>query len=232
MMVIFVRKKIITFSLLILVFLLLGGVLHRYWQKDITTINPIYIGNTEEKAVAIMVNVDWGEEILPGLLEIFQEKEVKATFFITGHFAKKHPEITLKIAEAGHEIGNHGYSHPHPDKLSVEQNKKEITDTENVLREMKINFAPIFASPYGEHGKSVLQAADELGYQLIMWTLDTIDWQNPAPETILRRILPRADNGSLILMHPKECTVEALPDLIDALQKEGFSFKKVTELIS
>lgn len=232
MKVIFVRKEIISFSLLILAFLLLGVLFQSYWQKDITTINPIYIGNTDEKAVALMVNVDWGAEILPQLLEIFQEKEVKATFFITGRFAKKNPEITLKIAEAGHEIGNHGYSHPHPDKLSIEQNKKEITDTENVFKEMKINCAPIFASPYGEHGHTVLQAADELGYQLVMWTLDTIDWQNPAPETILKRILPRADNGALILMHPKECTVDALPELIDALRKQGFSFKKVTELIS
>jgi peptidoglycan/xylan/chitin deacetylase (PgdA/CDA1 family) len=64
-----------------------------------------------------------------------------------------------------------------------------------------------------------------------MWTLDTIDWQDPSPEVILKRILPKADHGSLILMHPKECTLQALPTLIDSLHQEGYFFKKVTEII-
>jgi len=232
MQIILVRKKIISFSLIVLVLLLIGSFLHSYFQKDVQTIQPIYIGNTSEKAVALMVNVDWGEDLIPGLLKIMEEKKVTATFFITGRFAKKYPEIIRQIAAAGHEIGNHGYAHPHPDQLSLEQNKKELTDTENVFKDLQIAYAKIFASPYGEHGDNVLQAANELGYQVIMWTLDTVDWQNPSPGMILERILPRADNGSLILMHPKECTVQALPDLIDALQKDGFAFKKVSEIIS
>lgn len=194
-------------------------------------INPIYIGDTQEKAVALMFNVDWGEEIIPGLLDVLKEKQVKATFFISGRFAKKFPEITLKIAKEGHEIGNHGYSHPHPNKINLEQNINEIIVTEKAFQELKINIARIFAPPYGEHGKIVLQAADSLGYKTIMWTLDTIDWQDPSPEVILRRILPKADHGALILMHPKECTLRALPTLIDSLQKEGYHFKKVTEII-
>lgn len=228
----YIRTKIVTISLLILGILLVGGVLHGYFQEDVTTINPIYIGNTGEKAVALMVNVDWGEEILPRFLAVLEEKKINATFFITGRFAKKYPELTAQIFAAGHEIGNHGYSHPHPDKLSVEQNKKEILDTEKVFRDLKVEWARIFASPYGEHGLRVLQAAHDLGYKTIMWTLDTIDWQEPSPETIMERVLSQADNGALILMHPKECTVEVLPELIDALRQEGFSFKKVTEIIS
>lgn len=232
MQIILIRKKIISLSMLILALLLIGGFLHSYLQKDVQTIQPIYIGNTTEKAVAFMVNVDWGEELIPDLLNIMEGKKVTATFFITGRFAKKYPEIIKQIAEDGHEIGNHGYSHPHPDKLTLEQNKKELTDTETVFRDLQIDCAKIFASPYGEHGDNVMQAANELGYQVIMWTLDTVDWQNPSPGMILERILPRADNGSLILMHPKECTLQALPDLIGSLKKEGFAFKKVSEIIN
>jgi len=70
------------------------------------TLNPIYIGDTKEKAVALMFNVDWGEEVIPEILTVLEEKEVKATFFITGRFAKKFPELVKTIAHAGHEIGN------------------------------------------------------------------------------------------------------------------------------
>ena len=200
-------------------------------NKTEPTINPIYMGDTQEKAVALMFNVDWGDEILPDLLEVLDEEKIVATFFVSGKFAKKFPQLVANIAANGHEIGNHGYSHPHPDKLNVEQNAKEITDTEKVFQETKINSAKIFAPPYGEHGKAVLQAADSLGYKTIMWTLDTIDWQDPTPEVIINRILPKADHGSLILMHPKSCTLQALPQLIKSLREQDYQFKKVTEII-
>lgn len=225
------KRKIIWYLAILLLFILVFFVCSNFLNRSLPTINPIYIGDTREKALAFMFNVDWGEEIIPDILEVLKEKDVQATFFISGRIAKKSPEIVLKIAEAGHEIGNHGYSHPYPDKLNLEQNVKEITDTEKVFQELKINATKLFAPPYGEHGKIVLQAADSLGYKTIMWTLDTIDWQDPSPEIILKRILPKADNGSLILMHPKKCTLQALPTLIDSLKKEGFLFKKVTEII-
>ena len=162
MYVFFISKGRIAWFLMIILLLIMGFVFCSYFvNKTQPTINPIFMGDTQEKAVAFMFNVDWGEEILPDLLEVLKEK-VTATFFISGKFAKKFPQLVANIAENGHEIGNHGYSHPHPDKLSVEQNMKEITDTEKVFQEIKKNSAKIFAPPYGEHGQSVLKAADSL----------------------------------------------------------------------
>ena len=232
MYVFFISKGRIIWYLTIILLLVMGFVFCSYFvNKTEPTINPIYMGDTQEKAVAFMFNVDWGDEILPDLLEVLKEEKVKATFFISGKFAKKFPQLVSSIADNGHEIGNHGYSHPHPDKLNLEQNKKEITDTEQIFQDLQINSAKIFAPPYGEHGKSVLLAADSLGYKTIMWTLDTIDWQDPTPEVLLNRILPKADHGSLILMHPKSCTLQALPRLINSLREQDFQFKKVTEII-
>jgi len=232
MHVFFISKGRIIWYLTIVLLLILGFVFCNYFvNKTEPTINPIYMGNTQEKAVALMVNVDWGENIIPDLLKVFKEKEVTATFFISGKFAQKFPELVVSIFNSGHEIGNHGYSHPHPDKLNLEQNMKEIKDTEAVFQELKINSAKIFAPPYGEHSKIVVQAANSLGFKTIMWTLDTIDWQDPTPEVILNRILPKVDHGSLILMHPKNCSLQALPSLIDSLSQDGYQFKKVTEII-
>ncbi len=232
MYIIFFRKKHLLLFIGFILVLVLGCFLYFYFrEKSVPAVNPIYLGNTQNKAMAFTINVDWGEDILPGMLEVFRSKNVKGTFFITGRFAKKFPGIVQQIAKEDHEIGNHGYSHPHADNLSLEQNKKEIADTEKVLQELGITVSKIFAPPYGEHKPHVVSAAEALGYKTIMWTADTVDWQNPSPELLKQRILSKADNGVIVLMHPKKCTLNALPSLIDALQSKGFALKKVTEIL-
>lgn len=215
--------------LLILALMIAGNC--RDDARDLPVINPIYIGDTREKAVALMFNVDWGEDILPGILDVLQQKQVIATFFITGRFASKYPELVKAIGESEHEIGNHGYSHPHPDKISLEQNMEEISKTEKVFTQLGVSTGKIFAPPYGEHKPHVLQASSALGYKTILWTLDTIDWKEPPPAAIVDKVAGKADNGSLILMHPKKCTLEALPVLIDRLQAQQYVMKTVTNII-
>lgn len=179
MYVIYLRKKRI-YAVLSLIALLtvLAWLTFKYFTMHTKVLSPIYLGNTEDKAVALMFNVDWGEEVVPALLQILQDHQIRATFFITGRFAKKFPEVLQKIAAGGHEIGNHGYSHPHSDKLNQAQNTKEIEETEKVLSGLNIKYSKIFAPPYGEHMEHVLAAADSLGYKTIMWTADTVDWKN------------------------------------------------------
>lgn len=226
------RKRPIVLALgVILGLLILYNIFSHIFIKKVPVLNPIYIGNTGEKALALMVNVDWGEDILPDMLNVFQNKNVKATFFVTGKFAKKFPQLVKDIVEQGHELGNHGYSHPHPDKISVEENKNEITITEKIFQELNVGYSKIFAPPYGEHKSHVIKAAESLQYKTVLWTVDTIDWKEPAPETIQQKIISKADNGILILMHPKKCTLQALPKIIDELQKKEYVFKTVTEII-
>ncbi|MCR4440916.1 MAG: polysaccharide deacetylase family protein [Peptococcaceae bacterium] len=200
-------------------------------KASVPAVNPVYIGNTQEKAVAIMVNVDWGEKVLPAMIKMFKNKRIEATFFITGRFAQKNQELVQEIARSGFEIGNHGYSHPHPNSMGLEQNKNEIIKTEQVLTGLNVKVSKIFAPPYGEHQQHVLKAANSLGYKTIMWTIDTLDWQDPSPEAIIKKVLSKADNGALVLTHPKECTVAALPAVIDALRAQDFSFKTVTGIL-
>ena len=231
-MIFIIRKKHLLYLLSLVVLLLaVWFMLNNYKQQEIPTVNPIYLGNTLEKALALMINVDWGEDIIPAMLTVLEEKNVKATFFVTGRFAKKFPQLVQNIAAKGHEIGNHGYSHPHADKISLEMNQKEITDTQKVFEMLSIPNVKLFAPPYGEHRTHVLQAADLLGYQTIMWTVDTLDWKAPSPEVIYQKIVSMADNGILILMHPKQCTLNSLPSVLHALQKENYSFKTVSEII-
>lgn len=226
----------------LMVVLLLGLVFEQKIVAVITSVpEPIDQIKTTERAMALTINVDWGEEYLLGILEVLDRKKAKATFFITGRWAKKNPELVKEIASRGHEIGNHGYSHPHPDRISIAANEEEIMKTEKIVQGITGIKMKYYAPPYGERGTPGLRAAQNLGYQTILWTLDTVDWRpESTPEVIAKRILNPAirfgikptREGAIILMHPKENTLSALPSILEQLTRDGFRLVTLTELIT
>ena len=216
--------------------LLAGGLLWLLFQGGETTVmaEPISQGNTERKQVAITINVDWGEEVLPKMLQTLKAHQTKATFFITGRFAEKYPELVRQIAADGHEIGNHGYKHPHPDLLSTEQNIADIRKGEQILKKLTGTRPNLYAPPYGEHGATCLAAAEQCEDTTILWTLDTVDWEDPIPshDTLVERVAgDRLSNGAILLMHPKEHTAEALGDILRTIQSKGYTCVSVSELL-
>lgn len=214
-------------------------------QKIVSVIasvpEPVEQIKTTEKAMALTINVDWGEEYLPGILQVLDQKKAKVTFFLTGRWAKKNPELVKEIVSRGHELGNHGYSHPHPDRISIAANEEEIMKTERIVQEITGIKMKYYAPPYGERGTPGLRAAQNLGYQTILWTLDTVDWRpESTPDVIAKRILNPAirfgikptKEGAIILMHPKENTLRALPTILEQLTRDGFKLVTLTELIT
>lgn len=230
------KKKAIKLAIGIALICIMTFGVYRYTINNLTMpttkMEPIYQGNADKKAIALTVNVDWGEEYIPKMLEVFDTKDVKATFFLSGKWVEKHPDIVKDIYSRGHELGNHGYSHPHPDKLSVQQNIEEIQKTEQAIERITGFKTRLFAPAYGEKKQHVVDAAAKIGYRTIYWSLDTIDWQKPKPSTIVERIVPRAFNGAIVLMHPTENTVLALPEIIHKLKEQGYSFMTVSEIIN
>jgi len=192
---------------------------------------PIYQGSSEKKEIALTCNVFWGEEFLPRMLAILEEKDVQITFFMGGIWVEKFPGLTKQIFEAGHEIGSHGYSHPHPDRLSKDDNLEDILKCEQVIKEITGEKPALYAPPYGERGPAVLQAAEEAGYTTILWSIDTVDWKHPKPEAIVNKINNNAHNGAIVLMHPTAPTVHAMPQIIDELRKQDFTLVTVSEML-
>lgn len=192
---------------------------------------PVYQGSIREKKIALTFNVVWGEEYIPQIIESLSDNKVPATFFIGGQWAEDFPELAGKIALAGYEVGSHGYSHPHPDRISRSANIDEIKKTESVLLRVTGLKPTLFAPPYGERGDVVLKAAEEAGYTTILWSIDTIDWQRPDPSIIVRRVTEKAHNGAIVLMHPTAPTVHALPLMIKELKKQGYELVKVSNLL-
>lgn len=182
--------------------------------------------------MALTINVDWGNEVIPDMLDVLEQRGVRATFFLTGRWAARFPEMARMIAERGHEIGNHGQSHAHPTQLSDQALRQHIAGNVSVLREaIGREPVPLYAPPYGEQNERVVAAAKEHGHWTTLWTLDTIDWQDPAPATIVQRIVPRAADGAIVLMHPKPQSLEALPAIIDGVRAAGFEWVPLYEMI-
>ena len=201
-------------------------------EMSLAVMAPISRGNTDTSCVSLMFNVDWGEECIPSLLEILEEHGVKATFFPTGIWAKEHSDLLRQIIAKGHEVGNHGGSHVHVEHLPKEEFQAVIRDGEKMILEAA-SVAPskLFAPPYGEWSDLTVEYATEIGYQTILWTVDTVDWRKPAPEAIWKRALAGAKPGALILMHPTEPTVEALPHIIAGLKEKGLTPVTVSQLV-
>ncbi|KUK10523.1 MAG: Polysaccharide deacetylase [Clostridia bacterium 41_269] len=200
-------------------------------QKTVFTLEPIYHGSPDRKDIALTFNVDWGEEILPDIIKELSDKKVKATFFVTGRFAEKYPDLVKKIYTSGFEIGNHGYSHIHPNSSSVEKNKEEILKTEKILKKLGIKYAKIYAPPYGECSPNIVKWANDLGYKTIMWTIDTVDWKDKTADEIVQKVVNGAHNGAIVLMHPKSSTLKALPTIIKELKEQRFKFKTISQII-
>lgn len=182
---------------------------------------PYRTGDGSTGKIAITCNVAWGEEYLPQMLDILKEKDVYITFVILGEWAETHKEELKTIAQAGHELGNHGYYHVNHSELSADRVKKEITRTADLIKEVTGITPTVFSPPSGDCDKESVQAAIDAGQKVILWSIDTIDWRRDGKANILKRVFRDPKAGDIILMHPTKDTVEALPEIIDGLKERG-----------
>lgn len=197
----------------------------------------IYEGSAESGAVSLMVNVYQGTEYALRIAEILSENGFSTTFFIGGKWVERNSDALLKLYAYGIEIGNHGYLHRDHAKLNLQQNKDEILLAEKIIDAHLLDFdnytgSKLFAPPSGSLGKDMFSVCDDLGYTVIMWTRDTIDWRDHDADLIYSRAVKDVKAGDLILMHPTQCTVEALPKILDAIKANGLRVDKVSNVIN
>jgi len=197
-------------------------------QRDV----PIYSVDTGEKKVAISFDAAWGADDTPKLLEILKQHHVKTTFFLTGIWVKKYPEMVKAIAAEGHEIGNHSLTHPHCSSLSGVEIKKELVENDALIYNLTGKHATLFRPPFGEYNNLVLQTARSSGFEAIQWSVDSLDWQDIGKEAITERVLKNIKPGAIVLFHNNaKYTPEALPVILDALQQQGYQIVPVSGLL-
>lgn len=198
-------------------------------QGDIQ--KPIYRGNAENKEVSLMVNVYWGTEFLDSMLNTLKTYNAKCTFFFGGMWVIDNRELLERIKNDGHEIANHGYFHKDHKQLSFENNKLEILRTEKLIMDFVDVKTNLFAPPSGSFSTKTLEVCEELGYKVIMWSKDTIDWRDKDKYIVYKRATKDIQNGDLVLMHPTKHTAQALPDILEYYKSVGFKAVTVSDNI-
>ncbi|MFS1513150.1 polysaccharide deacetylase family protein [Chengkuizengella sp. SCS-71B] len=194
--------------------------------------NAIFKGNPNKKMVSIMVNVSWGTEYIPSILKTLENENIHSTFFLDGQWINNNIEVARQIAELGHELSNHAYSHKNMSNLNRKEAVDEMSKTQVLLKKHFNVDNKLFAPPSGDWDQETVLLANELNMKTIHWTIDTIDWKNPSPDYIIKKISSRLEPGALILMHPTESSSKALPEMIKVIKKEGYIIGTVSELIS
>ncbi|MCG0274900.1 MAG: LysM peptidoglycan-binding domain-containing protein [Thermosediminibacteraceae bacterium] len=193
---------------------------------------PIFRGNSAKRMIAFTFDATYGDNQTERILNILRQNGIRATWFISGIWAENFPTLLRSIHAAGHEIGNHSHTHPHMTQLSAAEMRSQITNASRAIERVIGVQVDMFRPPFGEYNQTLLNVAAGLGYRTIMWTIDSLDWQNPGPDAIVNRVLSNATNGAIILMHNSAPdTPNALPRIIDELRRRGFSFGTVSEVI-
>ncbi|QFK71027.1 polysaccharide deacetylase family protein [Pradoshia sp. D12] len=182
--------------------------------------SPIYRANPNKPVVSFIINVAWGNEYIEGMLDTLKRHKIHATFVLEGRWVKNNPDLAKRIAAAGHELGNHSYTHPNMQQLSAAAAEKEISETNRVIQEVTGYTPKLFGPPSGSFNDRTVKVAASLGMETILWTVDTVDWKKPTPEVLTKRVLDHIHKGALILMHPTESTSKSMDILIKNIEKE------------
>ena len=193
---------------------------------------PIYNVDTDENKVAVTFNCAVGNSDIDSILVTLDNYNVKATFFLLGSWADNYKEEVKKIYDAGHEIGNHGYSHKDLPTMNFEDILLDIQKCNETIRNITGHSPTLFRAPSGAYDNKTISAAENLGMMTIQWDVDSIDWKNISADEIITRVTKKVGNGSIIQLHTGTAhTAEALPEIFDILISQGYSFVPVGELI-
>lgn len=194
---------------------------------------PIYsVDKGDEKILSISFDAAWGNEDTPQLIEILDRYNVKATFFVVGDWVDKYPESVKQLSDAGHEVMNHSNKHPHMSELSKDKMKEEINSCSDKIEAVTGVRPILFRAPYGDYNDETIKTIRECGCYPIQWDTDSLDWKDLTAEQISKRVIDKAKSGSIVLFHnAAKHTPEALPTILEALQKDGYKIVPISQLI-
>ena len=193
-----------------------------------------YQAETEEKIIALTFD-DGPTKNVDQLLPLLDEYNAKSTFFLIGNEIEKHPEEAKKIVEAGHQIGNHTYSHKRMVLKSPSFIEEEIEKTDELIRSIGYEGEIDFRPPYGKKFVGLPYYLNKTNRQTIMWSLDPETYYTSVDEKI-NYVMENIQPGSIILLHPMYDqtggTLQVVETILKELTKEGYRFVTVDELQS
>lgn len=168
-------------------------------------------------------------ETTPTLLDILFQKDVPATFFMLGSMARKNPDLVRRAEKEGHNIGSHTMYHQNLVRISAKATQNDISEAKTVFNEILGHQPTYTRPPYGNINNTVRSS---VGTPMILWSVDSLDWQSKNVDAIVATIMEQVHDGAIILMHDIYPTsVEAVPIIINKLRDAGYEFVSISELV-
>ncbi len=188
---------------------------------------------TAEKVIALTFDDGPWENTTEQILGILKQNNIKATFFMVGQAVQENPGIAKKVLAGGHVIGNHTWRHPMED-LDTTTAAQEMGNTAKLIYEATGAKTSLMRPPGGNLGGELANYAKQQGYMVTMWSADSSDYYVSTP-LIIDNVLSNAKPGGIVLMHDgggdRSQTVEALPQIISSLRRQGYKFVTLPEMM-
>ena len=193
---------------------------------------PVYSVDRDDGKIAISFDAAWGGEKTRKILDILDENGIRATFFLVDIWTQRFPELVKEIAARGHEIGNHSTTHPKMSSLSREKIAQEL-ETMSANVEKLIGQRPtLFRPPYGDYNNDVVLTARQNGYEVVQWSVDSLDWKNKGVQPLIDRAIRNVKSGDIVLFHnDSQYIVEALPAVLKSYREQGLTPGPVSSVL-
>ncbi len=227
------RKIMGVLSIALAVVVMVGLIAGQYVSSaSATRTLPIYAVETKEKKIAITFDAAWTNQDTEKIIQILKKHNATATFFIVGDWADKFPESVKAFHDAGHTIANHSDTHKLFSKCSREQIRDEIVNCNKKLESITGEKITLIRAPSGDYTNESIGVAKSLDMYTIQWDCDSLDYTKLSVDEIVNRVVAGVKNGSIVLFHNGvDNTAEALDISLTELEKQGYSFVSVDDLI-
>ena len=204
-------------------------------EINIAQYDAYYIGDTSEKIIYLTFDEGYEAGYTGQILDVLKENDVKAMFFVTGHYLNSQPELVKRMAEEGHLVGNHSYDHLDHTAISDDEMVEDIESCQQLITEtIGYEMPKFFRPPSGVYSIRTLEKAQEMGYKTIFWSFAYKDWDvnsQKGAEYAFEQVTPYLHNGAILLLHAvSKDNAESLGDIIDYAKEQGYRFASLDEL--
>ncbi|MDR2648866.1 MAG: polysaccharide deacetylase family protein [Clostridiales bacterium] len=200
------------------------------------TYDAVYVGPADKKTIYLTFDAGYENGNMPSILDSLKKHNARATFFVVGHFVQANQELTRRLADEGHTVGNHTFHHPDMSKIAdVDTFKKELTSLEELYKETTgKDMSRYYRPPQGKYSERNLAQAKELGYKTVFWSLAYVDWvkdKQPGRQQAFDKLIPRIHPGAIVLLHSTSKTnADILDELLTRYEEMGYRFGALDEL--
>ena len=193
---------------------------------------PIYSVKTDENKVSISFDAAWGADKTRDIMNMCDNYNIKATFFLVGFWVEKYPEMVKEIYNRDFEIGLHSNTHPDMTKLSNKEIEQELKINIELIQNLTGQKPTLFRPPFGYYNNNLIDKCEELGIKCIQWSVDSLDWKGLSASEIAGRVISKSKNGSIILCHNNsDNIVGALKMIFEHFKQKNINVVPIGELV-